>query len=219
MRPVVISIPIPVVNSVSATQTFTASSQSVLLNGSLSNVGRQSTQGYSPNVTFPGIQRTVTITSTGNISTSTFTITGIDTRGQAVATTLTGPNGATATTTAEFAQVNSITVGTTASSPFTVGTGATGSSIWVQGNLFMAPFAVTVAVNTVTSAPITIQDTPDDANAVVPTNIFAHSTLATVTVSAESNYAFPARYMRGIFTATSTATGASTVTFIQAGGR
>ena len=218
MRPIAITFPIPVVNSVSATQSFTASTQGVLLNGSLSNVGKVSTQGYSPNVTFPGIQRTVTITSTGNINTSTFTITGIDVRGQAVSTTLTGPNGATATTTAEFAQVTAITVGTTASSNFTVGTGATGSSVWVQGNSFTAPFSVTVAVSTVTTAPITIQDTPQDANSVVPTNIYNHPTLATVTVSAESSYTSPVQYMRAIITATSNPATASVVTFIQAGG-
>jgi hypothetical protein len=41
--------------------------------------------------------------------------------------------------------------------------------------------------------------------------------LATVTVSSESNYAFPARFMRFICTASASATGSSQVTFIQAG--
>jgi hypothetical protein len=76
---------------------------------------------------------------------------------------------------------------------------------------------VTVAVGTVTSAPITIQDTPNDVQSAAPTLIFNHSSLATVTVSAESNYAFPARFMRFICTSTGTATGDSQVTFIQSG--
>jgi hypothetical protein len=217
MRPVVISFPAPSVNSVCATQTTTSTSQGLILNGSLSNIALNNSQGYSPLVAFPGIQRTVSVTSTGSINTSTFTITGIDTRGVSLTTTLTGPTGITVNTTTEFSKVTAISVGTLASSTFTVGTGATGSSIWVQGDTFISPYAVTVAIETATTSPITIQDTPNDVQAAAPTLIFNHATLATVTVSAESNYAYPARFMRFICTATASATGSSQVTFIQAG--
>lgn len=217
MRPVVITFPTPSVNAVCATQTTTSTSQEVALDGGLSNIALKNGQGYSPLVVFPGIQRTISITSTGNISTSTFTITGIDTRSVSLTTTLAGPNGTTVNTTTEFNKITAVSVGTLASSSFTVGTGATGSSIWVQGDTFAAPYAVTVAVETASSAPITVQDTPNNVQAAAPTAIYNHSTLATVTVSAESNYAFPARFMRFICTASATATGQSQVTFIQAG--
>jgi len=217
MRPTVISFPAPSVNAVCATQTTTAASQALTLNGSLSNIALSNGQGYSPLVVFPGIQRAISVTSTGNISTSTFSITGYDTRSVLLTTTLTGPNNTTVNTTTEFNKITAVSVGTLASSAFTVGTSATGSSTWVQGDSFISPFAVTVAVGTVTSAPITIQDTPNDVQSAAPTLIFNHSSLATVTVSAESNYAFPARFMRFICTSTGTATGDSQVTFIQSG--
>lgn len=209
------------VNVVSATQSFTASNQTVLLNGSFSNVA--ALNGRAPfiaqAVVSPGIQRTLTITSTGNISTSTFTIAGFNIQGTAVSTTLTGPNNGTATTTAEFAAVTSVTVGTTASSTFTVGFGASGSTNWVQTDRFKNPFAVTISVVPgATTQPVTIQNTEDDVNTVASPVAFNHSTLATVTVNTQSNYAFPVKYVRAIFTATqSTASGAAVVTFEQAG--
>ena len=113
-----------------------------------------------------------------------------------------------------------------ASSIFTVGFGPSGTSNWVNLNKFQDPFNVTISVITTgTGAPITIQDTPLDLNATPPTAAFTfnHSTLATVSVSAQSNYTLPVSYTRAICTATlntasaSLATGASTVVYTQAG--
>ena len=161
MRPVIFSFPTQTANGVCATQTTTATDQSLVLNGSLSNFNAGVTP-FAVTVA-PGIQRTLTITSTGNISTATFTITGIDTSGYAVSTTLTGPNAATATTVAEFFKVTSISAGTIATSAFTVGVGVTGTSRWAVVDTFQNPVAVTVAItmNTATTSLVTIQRTFD----------------------------------------------------------
>ena len=166
-----------------------------------------------------GIQRTVTITSAGNISTSTFTITGYDVQNNLVATTLTGPNATTVSTTTEFNLVTNVAVGTTATQAFTVGTGSAGTTNWVQTDTFKTPFAVTVACNITTTAVVaSVQDTPGNPNdATFATGlIFTHPTLNALSVSAESNYAYPARFIRSVVSGL-TATGAYVFTSAQAG--
>ena len=221
MRPVTYTFATITQVEICATNATAASGASLVLNGGFSNYASINGAGYAPRVALPGIARPVAIYCTGNISTSTFSITGFDIRGIGVSTTFAGPTGTAipTKTTQEFAVVTGVSLGNTlASSPFTVGFGPSGSTNWVTSDMYPAPFAMTVAVMPgATSGPITIQDTPDDANAAAPTNIFNHSTLATVTTNTESNYAFPARFVRAILTATSSATGAGSVVFIQAG--
>ncbi len=100
-----------------------------------------------------------------------------------------------------------------------VGTGATGVSAWIETDSFANPFNVSITVNPATSGPITIQDTPDDANAAAPVNIFSHATLVAVVAAQQSNYAFPVRFTRAICVPTQIAgaTAASVITYIQAG--
>jgi hypothetical protein len=225
MRPVTYSYPTAVFNAVAATQSWTTSTGSyVVLNGSLTQQVQGTVDGSQRYAVLPGIQRTIGIFSTGNLSAVVFYASGTDTRGQVVTASFAGPSGgsstasdAFATFTSEFNQINYLYATAAATSAFTVGVGATGSTRWTMTDYYIAPFAMTVAVNTASSLPVTVQDTPQNANEVAPTQIFNHSTLATVTTSAESNYAFPARFVRAIFTPTGTATGAGTVTFIQAG--
>lgn len=227
MRPVSFSFPTETAVEICATQTTTATSQALLINGGLSNIAQiNNSNGYIPQAVLPGIARSVQISSTGNISTSTFTITGFDIRNIAVSTTLAGPTGTLIPThtTQEFNRITAISVGALATIPFTVGVGATGSSAMMMNSYFANPFNMAVTVITGTSQPVTIQDTQDDANdsTVTPTWI-NNATLVTVVANAESNYAYPVRFVRAIFTATlvsaatSSATTAAKVTFIQAG--
>jgi hypothetical protein len=200
----------------------------LIINGSLSNINIQNTQGYSPQAVAVGIQRPVAIFSTGVINTSTFTISGFDCRATGLlSTTIAGPSGllVPVQTVTEFNRVTAVSVGTLASSSFTVGFGPSGSTNWVNLDKKIVPFNVTLSVTVSTGTPVTIQDTPLDLNFTIPTAAFTfnHSTLATVTVSAQSNYSFPVNYARGICTATlntasaALATSAAAVTFIQAG--
>lgn len=215
MRPVIFSFPTQTVNGVCATQTTTATDQLLVLNGSLSNFNAGVTP-FAVTVA-PGLQRTLTVTSTGNISTATFTITGIDTSGYAVSTTLTGPNATTATTVAEFFKVTAISVGTLASSSFTVGVGATGTSRWAVVDTFQNPVAVSIAISTVSSAPVSIQHTFDPISTATSPTVIAATGLTGVTTSTNLNYFENATAYRAIFIATGTATGAAQVNFVQSG--
>lgn len=215
MRPVIFSFPTQTVNSVCATQTTTATSQTLVLNGSLSNFNA----GVTPFavIVAPGIQRSITVTSTGDISTATFTITGIDTSGYAVSTTLTGPNNGTATTVAEFFKVTAVSVGTIATSAFTVGVGATGTSRWAMVDTFQNPVAVSIAINTATSAPVSIQHTFDPISTSTSPMIISATGLTTITTATNLSYSENATAYRAIFVATGTATGAAQVNIIQSG--
>lgn len=218
MRPVIYQFSAPSVNSICATQTTTATDQRLQINGSLRDY---SALDYQVQQAFvgSGIQRTITVTSTGNISTSTITITGYDTQGTLLSTSVTGPNNSTASTVTEFMQVVQVSVGTLATSPLTVGTGAIGSTRWIQTDTFKTPFAVTVAANIVaTTVVATVQDTPGDPNSssFATTMIFNHPTLASISASAESNYAYPARFIRSIVSGM-TASSSYTFTAVQAG--
>ena len=215
MRPVIFSFPTQTANGVCATQTTTATDQSLVLNGSLSNFNAGVTP-FAVTVA-PGLQRTLTVTSTGNISTATFTITGIDTSGYAVSTTLTGPNNATATTVAEFFKVTAISVGTIATSAFTVGVGATGTSRWAMVDTFQNPVGVTVAINTATSAPVSIQHTFDPISTSTSPMIISATGLTTITTATNLSYSENATAYRAIFVATGTATGAAQVNITQSG--
>jgi len=215
MRPVIFSFPTQTVNGVCATQTTTATDQTLVLNGSLSNFNAGVTP-FAVTVA-PGIQRTITLTSTGNISSSTFTISGIDTSGYAVSTTLTGPNNATATTVAEFFKVTAISVGTIATTAFTAGVGITGTSRWAMVDTFQNPVVVTVAINTVTSAPVSIQHTFDPISTSTSPMIIAATGLTSITTSTNLSYNENATAYRAIFIASGTATGVAQVNIIQSG--
>lgn len=164
-----------------------------------------------------GIQRTITLTSTGNISGVNFTITGLDLRGIAVSEVIAGPNNNTVTTTAQFAQVDSVTANGAVATATSIGTGSTGVTNWFMTDRFKNPFAVTVACEVTATASWTVQDTPDDANDITVTpTAFNHPVLAAITASAESNYAFPARYIRGVMNSSS-GSGAVVMVIEQAG--
>lgn len=223
MRGIVFNYPTMTANEICATQTTTATDQALIINGTLSNIG----QGRTPfAAVFPAIQRSVQISSTGNISTSTFTISGFDCRATGLlTTTIAGPTGLLIPThtVTEYNRVTAISVGTLASSTFTIGGGATGSTNWVHAERFVTPFSLNCVVVTGTSQPITIQDTSQSA-ALLPSPVtFNFATLTTVTINQEAAYTAPVVYVRAVFTATlvaaatSSATTAGQVTFLQAG--
>lgn len=230
MRPVQYSFPAPVYNGIGATQSWTTPTGAyVVLNGALSQQVQGTVDPASRYVQLPGIQRTIGIFSTGNLSGVVFYASGLDTNGRVVTASFIGPSGGSSSATDafatftsaiaqfEFSVVNYIYATSIASSAFTVGTGATGSTRWFQTDTFVTPFNVTAAVLTATAAAITIQDTPNDPNVSTAPAVFSHATLVGVVANQESNYAFPVRNVRGIVT-TNSATGAgSTVSLQQAG--
>lgn len=93
-------------------------------------------------ITFPNIARTISLTSTNNLSAVTFTITGTDINGQANSVNLSGPNANTVSTSVQFHTISSITsngaaaavsAGTTASTSAANGT-ATSEWILLDGH-------------------------------------------------------------------------------------
>lgn len=224
MRPVSFSYPGADYNAIAATQSWTTSTGAqVILNGDLtrqnSSVTVDPTQRFA---IFPGIQRTIGIFSTGQLQTVVFYASGLDTAGNVVTASFVGPSGgsssatdAFATFTAEFSRVNYIYATAAATSAFTVGTGATGSTRWFEADGFQAPFNVTVSVITATGLAVTIQDTPNDPNTSTSPTAFSHATLVTVTANQQSNYSYPVRFIRGIVTTGTGAVQTSTSAQIQ----
>ena len=226
MRQVTYSFPAPDYNGIAATQSWTtATGAYVVINGDLSQAV-QGTPGQNTNryAVLPGIQRTIGIFSTGDLSAVVFYASGIDTNGRVVTASFVGASGggstasdAFATFTAEFHQVNYLYATAAATSVFTVGTGATGSTRWLQTDTFADPFNMSISVITATNQTVTVQDTPNNPNLTTVPTAFSHATLVTVTANAQSNYAYPVPFTRAIVT-TGTATGVGvTVAYTQAG--
>lgn len=228
MRPVTFSFPTITQNEICATNTTAASGASLTINGSLSNIAQlNGGLPYTPLANAgPGIQRSVTVYSTGNISTSTFTVTGYDVNGYSYSTTLSGPTGTAIPThtTQEFQVVTAVSVGNTlASSPFTVGFGASGSTNAVVVDLFANPVNLTLAlVKGASSGPVTFQhafDSPFTATAPTWSTVTFSSgvSLASVTTATSITIADAPAQARAILVATAAATGTIQVVIIQPG--
>lgn len=238
MRPIIITFPAgPNGNAVAATQTITATAGAgVILNGSAAPVGNltpsattaSSIGPTNQSVVFPGIARPATIFATFTATGVVFTIVGRDLRGNTITATIIGASGGTASTATDVNNVattngtdfNVITGVITSASfgPFSVGYGATGETQWCQMDVFKNPFNMTVGGElTATTTTYTIQDTPDNVQTVTNPVTFNHTTIANIaTTSLESNYAYPARFVRGVVS-TNSATGGVTFFFTQAG--
>src|ERR1051325_5066760 len=112
--------------SVAALQTFGAAG-SLSLNGSLSQLLKQDSPATYVNLN--NIFRTITLTSTNNLSAVNFTITGVGTSGAVITETIAGPNSNTVATTGFFQTVTSITFNA-AVTAVSAGTGQTGQTGW-----------------------------------------------------------------------------------------
>lgn len=228
MRPVIFTFPTQTQTEVCATNSTAASGTTLVLNGGLSNYAQINSAGYTPaEVTAPpGIQMPIAIFSTGNISTSTFTFTGLDINGYAISTSIAGPTGTAipTKTTSEFHTVLTASVGNTlASSPFTIGFGPSGSTNAVVTDVYANPGVITFAlVRAATSGPVTFQHTFDNiSTATAPTWLtvtfgsgvaFASQTTATSISITDTPTA-----VRAILLATAAATGVIQVNFLQPG--
>lgn len=212
--PAVFNFPAASTTAVCIAQVRTGSG-SLVINGTLANVSDP--PGNAPFIAiFPGIQRTVTLTSGGNVSGVTFTITGVDTRNVVVTESLAGPSGNTVMTTAEFHKVTSVTVNGTVGTATSIGTGATGSTRWFTGDIWTNPFQMTLQVEIAATASVTVQTTADDVNTDASPVTFDHPVLAAITSSNLSNWAFSSRFTRAVMNSSS-GSGAFVFTIIQSG--
>lgn len=220
-RPIQITFPAADADGICLSQT-TAGATALIINGALKDLAA-TMQQVTRAVMGVGIERPVTLTSTGNLSGIQFTIVGTDVNGTAVSEDLAGPSNNTVATTALYNTVTSITPDGAVGTAITAGSGTTGQTKWLMSNLNIQPVNLSVYVAVTTTASVTVQDTPVDLQATAPsstvpasTQIFNHPTLAAITGSASSNYAYPPRYVRAVMNSSS-GNGAFELTIIQAG--
>lgn len=214
-RPIQVSWPAPVTTAVTTAQTRTGAGV-LVIDGTLLNLPLTMVGTYQANLGI-GTERTVSLTSTGNLSAVNITITG-RLRGVVVTETRAGPNNNTVETTQLFGVVTSVTTSATLGTAMSVGTGTTGNTLWVTNNMHVAPVNLTVVVGGISGTlSVTVQDTPDDIQTVAEASLtkFSHPVLTAVTANAESNYVLPPRFVRALVN--SSTDGAFTFTVIQAG--
>jgi hypothetical protein len=143
--------------------------------------------------------RLVSITSAGNDTGRTFTITGENEKGVATSEEVTGASGAAATSTVTFARITSITTDDDTAGAITVGTTSAVTTQWIPMDLFANPFSVSLGVVLAGSSTVTytVQHTFSDVqDSTVTASAIDHDSLASQTATNDGNYAFPVRAVR-----------------------
>lgn len=204
----------PVMDATAICATQTATNSTLVINGGLQD--KPATMQGVFRAVMPGIERTVNITSTGNISGVVFTITGLNLRGETVATTLTGPNATTATTVVTYNKVTSITTDVALSIAASVGTGSTGQTNWWMASTFPAPTNIAVGVAITATMSVTVQNTFDNLQTATSYTTFALAAITAATTSTQASYTTPPGAVRAVVNS-SDATAAMTFTIFQAG--
>lgn len=160
-------------------------------------------------------QRVVGVTSAGNVSATTFTITGTNEEGLTITETITGPNISTTSTTLNFKTVTTVAISGAAAAAVTVGTTGVGSSRWVPLDQHGPTFGVGLFLEfTGAAANVTVQYTGSDVfstSALTAGFIQAtdHPSLTGKAANADSNIAYPPGAVR-----VKTNSGTGTVKFI-----
>lgn len=163
---------------------------------------------------FPGISRTVSLTSANNLSAVNVTITGLY-RGAAQSQTIAGPNANTVYTTSLFDTVTSVTTDA-AVTAMSVGSGTTGQTHWWTYNkhatvcAFAAQVVVTGTINY--SFQTTLDDVQTNATPTVFTPIVA---MTAATTNQFAGTIFPTLFSNIIIN--SSAGGSLVATFLQQG--
>lgn len=213
--PAVFTWPAANTQAICATQTLGAAG-SLTINGTLA----QTITGGPPYVIFPGISRTVSLTSTNDLSGVNFTITGTY-RGSVQTQTIAGPNNNTVYTTATypnfFDSVTSITTNGAAAA-VSVGTGTLGFTHWYNFNYHATYPAISSQV-IVTGTPnitytwnVTLDDIQSNAS---PATFAPVTAMTTATTSQLGLINTPIRYCAIQITAATT--GSLVATFLQQG--
>lgn len=137
----------------------------------------------------------ITITSAGNDSGRTFTVTGTDFRGFTITEAITGASGGTAVGTSYFKTVTQVAINGASAGAVTVGVNGASASNWYILDEGSKPFHVGIGLELTGTATATVQHTFDnlqttsDLNTAITT--FNHDELASQTSSADGNYIVP----------------------------
>ncbi len=155
-KPAVFTWPAPSVDSIATLQPVVFGTGGFVLNGSLVPPGTKE-------AVFPGISRTVTITSAFDISPYFITVEGTY-NGAFQTETIAGPNASTVETTNLFDTVTAV-YPNSAIFASSVGTGTTGHTNWFNHNYHATVVGFTLQVVVTGTINYTFQTTLDDVNA------------------------------------------------------
>lgn len=215
MQPIAFTFPAAVTTAIAAAQTV-AANVGMIINGTLLDLP-STMSGTRRAKLGAGINRTVSLTSTGNISGVNFVIVGLNSDGAAVTETRAGPNNNTVETTALFNTVTSITPNGTVGTATSAGSGTTGATGWVVHDSYQAPFNVSVVVDATATVSYTVQYTNDDVFTVASPFALPWSVALTgASTDLGGSITAPAMASR-ILLVSSSGSGALTGTFIQSG--
>lgn len=139
-------------------------------------------------------RRSVSLTSTGNLSGIQFTIVGFDNGNVTVNQTITGPNNSTVYTTTGYTTVRSITPNGTFTSGVSVGIGTSGVTNMFVPSQYTPDFNVGIGIYVSGSLNYTVQHTFDDifTTSYGSLRFFNNddSSVVNATTSQDTNYAF-----------------------------
>lgn len=187
-----------------------------------------------------GNLRTISLTSTSNLSGVNFVIVGTDYYGNTITETKAGPNVNTVYSVSSYASIQSITPSATNAGVISIGTGIAGFTDWYKLDVFnkMSSFTLTLGdvVATVSLTPIFSNDLFSFSNGVFTYNasattfafpvgnanvISSPSTVTTLPTAAAASFSLTGIPCQGICTqvVTSNTTGSFSQTIIQQGGK
>ena len=197
-------------NNIATAQTISGAS-SVAINGALASGG----------VATLDTPRRVLITSVGNDSGITFTVTGITFALAPVSETVTGTNASAVATNTDFAKVTSIVTSGSTAANITVGTNGVAGSQWVFLDQWSIPYTA-IQCNVTGTVNYTVQQTLDDPNSAtypvtIPNVTWVNSNdpnVVAATTTQQTNYIFPPMFARVLL---NSGTGSVTSSFNQAG--
>lgn len=144
----------------------------------ISGVGATASINLNYPLIFPNFERTLTLTSAGNNSGTTFTIHGTNIYGVPITETFAGPNANTVTSALQYSTITSI--GTSGNyTNLSIGSGSTGTSQWIKVNTFNTYPSITIATETLGTINYTINQTIENLEYYkdISSNLGAGSTL------------------------------------------
>jgi len=158
----------------------------------------------------------VSLTSGGNDSGITFTITGTDANGWTISQTVTGANAGVAVSTLYFKTVTGVTHTGSVATTLTVGVAQANGAVtaMIPANYRAINYACALRVDVTGTITCTVQHTLDDIRDETlgaSLNWGSNSGLTAVTADTDGNYAFPPMGIRMLVVPTSTATAKLTI--------
>lgn len=185
------------------------------------------TVGHSGDATLD-VARRVIVTSGGDDTGITFTLTGTDWAGNTISEAVTGASGAAASSVLDYLTVASVLTSGAAATTVTVGTSGVAGSPWVRFDDFASNAQVSIQCTVSGTANYTVQQTMEDPNQITnqlptPTYRWARSAvswldhpdtaLVSATTTKQGNYGYAPVFARVVL---NSGTGTVTSTFRQA---